>query len=151
MRSFDELLPVFNLLGGAFTKYSLIDRKPLDFGVGVTLYPSEIHMVSRVDAREGVGVTELAEELGITKGAVSQLISRLEKKGMVAKEPDPDNRVRVLIRTTDLGHVASENHMAFHLSHDREFLEYLAGLDEASYAAVVRLAEEVNRWMDSYC
>ena len=151
MRSFDELLPLFGLLGEVLTKYSLIDRKPIDFGVGVALYPSEIHMVSRIDGRDGVGVTELAEEMGITKGAVSQLVARLEKKGLVTKENAPDNRTRVLIRTTERGHTATRNHLEFHREHDKDFLEYIAGLDDESFAAALRLAERMNRWMDGYC
>ena len=144
-------MPVYCRLGNVLAKYALVDRKPMDFGVGVLLYPSEIHMVSRVDALDGVGVTELADAMGITKGAVSQLITRLEKKGLVAKETDPEHRARVLIRTTGLGRTASANHMEFHRNHDREFLDYLARLDEASYASVVRMAEEMDKWMDTYC
>lgn len=150
MRTLDELMPVFNRFGSVLTKFALIDRKARDFGVGVPLYPSEIHMVSRLDGRGDVGVTELAEELGITKGAVSQLVSRLVKKGMVTKEPVPGNRSRVLIRVTPLGHRASESHLAFHLQHDGAFLDFLAGLDDATYATVLRVAEEMNHWMEAY-
>ncbi|WP_419788283.1 MarR family winged helix-turn-helix transcriptional regulator [Pseudodesulfovibrio sp.] len=139
-----------NLFGSAFAKYSLIDHKSKDFGVGVSLYPSEIHLVSRVDGREGIGVTELAEEMGITKGAVSQLVSKLVKKGMLSKTPSPENRARVVIRTTERGHIASVNHLEFHRQHDRGFWEYLAELSDEDYAAVVRVGKQMNHWMDAY-
>lgn len=143
-------MPVLNLFGSAFAKYAVIDHRAMDFGVGVLLYPSEIHMVSRVDGRDGVGVTDLADELGITKGAVSQLVSKLVRKGMVSKEPDPENRARVAIRTTEKGHLASVNHLEFHRRHDRAFLDYLSGLDEREFAAVIQVGERMNCWMDAY-
>ena len=150
MRSFEELFSMLNLFGSALTKYALVDGHASDFGVGVDLHPSEIHMVSRVDCRDGVGVTELAEEIGITKGAVSQMITRLADKGLLVKEPAPENRARVVIRTTEKGHTASENHLEFHRTHDKVFLEYLAGLDDEEYARVKEVGEQLNRWMDEY-
>lgn len=150
MRSFEELLPVFMLFGRAMVKYAVIDRRPHDFGAGGELYPSEIHMVSAVAGRGPVGVTELARDLGVTKGAVSQVVSKLVAKGLLVKEPDPENRARVAVRATELGRAAGDNHLAFHRDHDRAFLEYLAGLDPDAYATVERLALEMNRWMDGY-
>ncbi|WP_316899866.1 MarR family transcriptional regulator [Pseudodesulfovibrio indicus] len=150
MRSFDELFSMLCLFGGALTKYSMVDRHASDFGVGVKLFPSEIHMVTRVDSREGVGVTELAEESGITKGAVSQIVARLVDKGLLVKEPDPENRARVVIRTTEKGRAASERHLKFHRNHDKVFLDYLSGLSDEEYALVREVGEQLNRWMDEY-
>ncbi len=85
MRTFDEMVPVLRNFSRAMAKYSQIERKAFDFGIGMELYPAEIHMVMAVDMRDGAGVTELAEELGITKGAVSQLVSKLVKKGFCSR------------------------------------------------------------------
>jgi len=144
------MVPVLRNFSRAMAKYSQIERKAFDFGIGMELYPAEIHMVMAVDMRDGAGVTELAEELGITKGAVSQLVSKLVKKGLLLKEPDPENGSRVVVMTTELGHAASENHLAFHRGHDKIFLEYMATLDTASYEAVSRLSEQMEKWMDNY-
>jgi DNA-binding MarR family transcriptional regulator len=40
---------------------------------------------------EGTRITDLAERLGVTKQAVSQLVDDLEKLGMLARTPDPDD------------------------------------------------------------
>jgi DNA-binding MarR family transcriptional regulator len=150
MRSFEELFSMLNLFGSALNKYSVVNGHTADFGVGVDLHPSEIHMISRVDCRDGVGVTELADDIGITKGAVSQMVTRLAQKGLLVKDPDPENRAKVVIRTTDAGHTASENHQAFHRTHDKVFLDYLAGLNDEDYARVREVGEQLNRWMDEY-
>lgn len=150
MRSFDEMRPVLQLLGRAMAKYSVIDRQPFDFGVGMELYPAEIHMVTTVDMLEGASVTELAREFNVTKGAVSQQVAKLVKKGLLEKKGDPANGSRVIITTTDLGKTASDNHLDFHREYDKAFHAYLGGLDSASYKGVAQLAEEMNKWMDSY-
>ncbi|MCJ2163347.1 MULTISPECIES: MarR family winged helix-turn-helix transcriptional regulator [unclassified Pseudodesulfovibrio] len=150
MKTFEEMTPVLRDLGRAMAKYALVERKAFDFGIGVELFPAEIHMITAVDMRDGAGVTELAEEFGITKGAVSQLVAKLVKKGFLVKESDPENGSRVVIRTTELGHAASENHIAFHRDHDRVFLKYVAQLDEASYEIVRTMSRQMNLWMDNY-
>lgn len=150
MRTFEEMSPVLREFSRAMAKYSVIDRKPFDFGIGMKLFPSEIHMIMAVDVRDGAGVTELAEEFAITKGAVSQQVAKLVKKGLLVKETDPENRARVVIRTTELGHRANTNHMMFHQEHDRMFIEYMAQLDDTSYEAIRKMGEQMNKWMDTY-
>jgi len=150
MRSFDEMMPVLQILGRAMTKYTIIDRKPYDFGVGTKLYPAEIHMVTTVDMLGGASVTELAREFNITKGAVSQQVGKLVKKGLLEKASDPYNGSRVIVTTTGLGKTASDNHLEFHRDHDRMFLEYLGSLGEGAYETVAEMAEEMNKWTDRY-
>lgn len=144
------MMPILREYGRAMAKYSIIDRKAFDFGIGMNLFPAEIHMLTAVERRGGAGVTELADEFGITKGAVSQLIAKLVKKGLLVKKSDPDHGARVVIRTTELGHTASENHMTFHREHDRAFLEYMAQLDEQSYETIRKMGQQMNLWMDEY-
>lgn len=150
MRTFDELLPVFSSFGQALAKYVRVEKCAFDFGVGQPLFPSEIHMISAVQSLGQAGVTELADALEITKGAVSQVIAKLEKKGMLVKEQDPGNKARVVVRTTELGRRADECHKRFHQEHDRVFLQYLSELDEDSYAVVRDMGQRMNLWMDNY-
>jgi DNA-binding MarR family transcriptional regulator len=49
---------------------------------------------------QGTRITDLAERLGISKQAVSQLVDDLEALGVVAREPDPDDaRARRVVFT----------------------------------------------------
>lgn len=47
---------------------------------------------------------ELARELGLTTGAVTALIDRLEKAGYLRRVADPTDRRRVLVELTPLTH-----------------------------------------------
>lgn len=42
-------------------------------------------------ALEGTRITEIAERMGITKQAVSQLVDELEQQGVLARVADPDD------------------------------------------------------------
>jgi DNA-binding MarR family transcriptional regulator len=52
---------------------------------------------------EGAATTagDLARASGLTTGAVTAVIDRLEKAGWVRRRPDPDDRRRVLVELTD--------------------------------------------------
>ena len=80
----------------AFHKYAAYDSQPRDFGIGFPLTQNEIHAIVVVCENEGISLGELAKQRGVTKGAMSQLVSRLVKKGLVAKEAVRGNAVGAL-------------------------------------------------------
>ena len=51
------------------------------------LYPAQSHMIEMIGENEGITLTEIAAEYMITKGAVSQIISFLDQKGLIEKKP----------------------------------------------------------------
>ncbi len=54
--------------------------------------------------REGpMRLTALTATEQITQPAVTQLVTRLEREGLVERRPDPDDRRAVLVRVTDAG------------------------------------------------
>lgn len=150
MRTFEEITPVLRDFSRAMSKYAILDRKAFDFGIGIKLFPAEIHMLTAIEQKDGIGVTELAEEFRITKGAVSQLVTKLIKKDLVQKTKNPEHGSRILIKATDLGRTACQHHVEFHKKHDKEFFEYLGQLDENSYEVIQKMAQQMNLWMDSY-
>lgn len=70
---------------------------------GITLYPSEIHLMLETKGEQAINATKIADNLRITKGAISQTLSRLEKKGIIEKEKDPYNKNELSIILTPLG------------------------------------------------
>jgi DNA-binding MarR family transcriptional regulator len=65
-------------------KAYMLERKPVDIG-GVLLYPSEFHVIEIVGKYPEKNLTAIASHLGVTKGAVSQMVRKLEKKGSLKK------------------------------------------------------------------
>lgn len=52
------------------------------------LTPAQYQVLRHVDARADVQQRELGELLGVTKGNVSMLVSRLEDDGLLTRTPD---------------------------------------------------------------
>ena len=150
MCTLEDMYPDLHTLGAALDKYARIAKLPVDFGTGMPLYPAEIHTLGTICAHGPLSVSQLARKAGVTKGAVSQLVSRLEAKGLVSKEPDQDNRSRVLLSPTALGRKAEQGHMAFHKEHDKEFFTWLGGLPDAQYKVFKELCSRMDKWMDKH-
>ncbi len=49
---------------------------------------------------------QLAEGMGLSSGAMTNRLDRLEAAGLVRRLPDPDDRRGVLVEPTDAGHAA---------------------------------------------
>ncbi len=89
------------------------------------LYPSEIHLMEVIDEDRSINATTMAERLGVTKGAVSQTISRLEKKRVLLKEKDPFNKNELTTHFTELGKEAIEKHRNLRAELHDEFMRRL--------------------------
>jgi DNA-binding MarR family transcriptional regulator len=53
-----------------------------------------------IDQRPGLTAGELAEAVGLSRGAVTTALDRLEKRGLVTRSRDPDDRRRVTLQPT---------------------------------------------------
>lgn len=76
----------------------------------VDFYPSEVHLMLVIRDRVATNATRIAEELGVTKGAVSQSLSRLERKGVLIKSRDTDNKNELTLTFTPLGQRALDHY-----------------------------------------
>ena len=87
----------------------------LSFGTGKLMHTKEIHTIQAIGRYSGINVTRLAEQMGVTKGAVSQTINKLTKKGLVRKRQLVGNKKEVVLELTDLGWIGFQNHEKFHM------------------------------------
>lgn len=91
-----------------------VHNKPKDFGCGELLYPAEVHTLSTIYENPALSMTELAGILGVTKGAVSQMITRLDKKGLISKGFAPGSDKQRMLTLTKKGNVAYQGHLEHH-------------------------------------
>lgn len=93
----------------AVHKYNALEKIPAKAGAKHELYHSERHWLDKIGSRPGVNVTEFARAAGITKGAVSQVVKKLETKGFVRRYKGGSNDKEVFLELTRAGrelHVA---------------------------------------------
>src|SRR6056297_3476791 len=83
--------------------FSVIERNPKKYGTDELFHKLEIHTIHAIGENPGINVTELAKWHGITKSAVSQVVKKLEKRGLIYRYNAPDNAKEVLFKLTDKG------------------------------------------------
>src|SRR5215207_9744345 len=64
------------------------------------LNDTDLHCVNIIQNRGGVTAGELARDTGLTTGAVTGVIDRLERAGYARRVPDPEDRRRVKVEVT---------------------------------------------------
>ena len=62
---------------------------------------TDVHAIGALLELGPVGVRRLAEVMGMTTGAATRLVDRLERAGYVRREADPDDRRRLVLRVNE--------------------------------------------------
>ncbi len=91
-----------------------IEREPVEIGDGCRLSASEVHLIDAAGRSPEAGLSEHASRLGVTKGAVTQIVGRLEAKGCLVRVRDPEDRRAVRLVLTDTGRQAFAWHRSLH-------------------------------------
>ena len=85
-------------------------KTPRDYGTGDEYTAVEVHTLKEIADCPGVTVTELARDQGKTKGAISQILKKIESKGLIRRESDPTNDNKQLLYITPKGEVLDRAH-----------------------------------------
>ena len=117
------------------------------FGTGEMISHSEIHMIEIIGDTQDLSVTDISRHLGITKGAVSQSLKRLEKKGFTTKKTDPENLSRSIVLLTSKGQTAYWSHKHWHETMDGGFLKYLDELDDETFEIILDFLVKVESFL----
>ena len=119
---------------GAFERVvklnSEFEKKAHDFGIGEKLYNSEVHMIEVIGENKNLSVTDIAGFFGITKGAVSQTLKKLEKKDLIIKNRAPENASKYILGLTTKGKSVFYEHLHWHETMDGGFKEAFYGMDK---------------------
>lgn len=78
-------------------------KVPQDYGTGDKYTSVEVHTLKHIADHPGITVTGLARDYGKTKGAVSQILKKVEGKGLVYRVSDPENDNKSHLFLTDKG------------------------------------------------
>jgi DNA-binding MarR family transcriptional regulator len=98
----DALVDAFRLNGNLDRAFDNLAAQRL--GVNLT----DLHCLSIVQSRGGVTAGELATEAGLTSGAITGVIDRLERIGYAERQRVPGDRRRVTIAVTPKFYAAAD-------------------------------------------
>ena len=118
----------------------------------IKLYPSEMHLMMLIDDGHHSNITEMANILGVTKGAVSQTISRLVKKGVLQVTKDPYQKNELTAEFTPFGIKAMGRYRSLRSFLLTQYADYLhtlnAGERKTINNFIIRAGEILDDFQD---
>lgn len=105
---------------------------------------SELNCLDAIGRMEHPNVTALAEEMRMTKGAISKILRKLSDKGAVESYQLGANRQKVFYRLTDIGQVLFDAHRERHRGWEERELSFFRSLPEEELAAAIRFFSDYN-------
>lgn len=148
-RDLDAAAAIMDVFVRLLNKAAAIEREPVDIGHGVLLYPSEVHLIDQIGRFPDENVSGLASRLGITKGAVSQTVKKLEAKGYLERENPAGDRKTVRLRLTGRGQEAFAWHRGYHEAVDRSVAGEIAGFDDREIENCTRILLHIESIFDA--
>lgn len=119
-------------------------KKPKDYGTGHLLFHAEVNFLDTISRNPSANVSEISAALGITKGAVTQLVNRLTEKGLVESYHSPNNKKTKYLRLTSLGEKAQQGHLEFHKKANDQMRNYLCTRNEHEMTIILDFLKQMN-------
>jgi len=142
-----ELLTIHGKFQSLLKLTIALDRSPKRFGTDELLTHSEIHLIEIIGSNEGLSVTDIGKAMGVTKGAVSQNLKKLEDKQYTDKSPDPENRSRSIVGLTAKGWTAYWAHKHWHETMDGGFAQYINDLSDDELSIIIAFLERTEDFL----
>jgi DNA-binding MarR family transcriptional regulator len=101
-----EVNDLVNLFLNILHAFSILEKKPWDFGTGNKIYLTEIQTVSMIGEHSDLNMTQLADFMGVTRGAISQTVRKLVAKKLVVRT-STRNHKEINLELTDFGQMVS--------------------------------------------
>lgn len=119
---------------------------PRTYGTEEKLYMREVHFIDILGNGE-MEMGQIAERLDVTNGAVSQIASRLEKKGYVIRKKEASDSRHIICALTEKAEKALEQHSKMDVF---AYKKFDAIMEEFSEEELVVCDRFLNRIRDFY-
>lgn len=86
---------------------------PIDYGTGVDYTSVEVHLLEYIVDHPGKTVTELSLDFDRTKAAISQMLKKIEDKGLIEHHEALDSKKKQLYYATEKGQVLNQAHLHY--------------------------------------
>ena len=131
------LLP--SLLGYALRRAQVAVFQNFTDVVGASeLTPGQFGVLVVIDANPGLSQTQLGNALGIDRSTVVAVIDRLESRGLVARQPAPNDRRSHALHLSDSGKATLRRLTERVRAHERQIARDLSADDQARLVELLR-------------
>ncbi len=119
-------------------------RTPQVFG-NTALYMAEVHVLETIGRNPGITATEIVNNMRVTKGAISQIVSKLHRKGLIQRSSRSEDMKIQELFLTDKG----TEIFVLHDEYEREFMQQIgAELKKCTAEDIRRFTSMINMIAD---
>ena len=142
-----QILNTLTIING---KYNHIEKTPREYTDGIKVFPSQIRTIVMIGHHPGINLTELAQNLEITKASASEAIAKLVENGLVSKTRDSANSKEVLLYITLKCRVVLEDIDSQHEKMFQDFKAILSELHEPDFELVIRVLKKIDDYLEEF-
>ena len=143
----DPSSKIADLIRRVINRSMLLEKRSIVKHDDLRLYPSEIHLLQVIKEGDDLSAGEMARKLGISNGAVSQTLKRLEKKGVIKKTKDPALKNKVTATLTGFGQTAIGKFEERQEVTKKGFHGYLTGLSEGERKVIEGFLNHLDEFL----
>lgn len=122
----------------------------VDFGGDMIFYRGEIHIIKMIGDYPGIHISEIARNFNITRSVVSKTVIKLEKKGVVIRKIDTEDKKKLRLYLTQKGEEAYAQHEKYHNYYDSPLFAYLDKLDKDHLIVIEEFLKKANMLIDNH-
>jgi len=122
----------------------------IKLGASIMLNTAALSTLDVIQQNQDKNMSEISSIMGITKGAISQMALKLEKKGVIQKHKSEYNDKNYFMRLTPKGMQALEE---YHSIHDRLYhgmSEVLSNYQKEEIEVIWKFLYQTNQFMDKF-
>lgn len=108
---------------------------------------SEINFLSAIESSDEINAVELANQMGVTRSAVTQMLNKLEERKLIEKYSKPDNKKEKYLRLTKAGRESLSDFEKEHREANDRMCRYINGLNENQRNTIIEFMENLQSVM----
>lgn len=145
----NKYIEISQALERVIHKYNKSENVKRNYGTNIMLTRKEIHTIQLIGQYPQIGIVELAERQGVTKGATSQMVKKLVEKGFVIKEQSKSSEAEICLELTELGQKAFKGHDEYHRNIGKRWRKIIDQMSENNLQVVMQFIKSVEEMLDN--
>lgn len=144
-----KYIEIAQVLERVIHKYNKSEDMKRYYGTDIMLTRKEIHTIQLIGQYPQIGIVDLAERQGVTKGATSQMVKRLVEKGFVIKKQSKSSEAEICLELTELGQKAYKGHADYHENVVKQWREIVDQMSEDNLQVLMQFIKSVEKMLDT--
>lgn len=144
----NDFKKISRLVEKVLHKYYQLEKQPREYIPGIVLKQAEIHTISLIGDYPDINVSTLAKMRGITRGGASQMVYKLEEKGLICKRISPATDNEVCLSLSEIGQKVYQAHVQYHEETSSDFFKELENMPEEYATYLLDLLERFDQSID---